>query len=145
MPARRGGGRGRSAGAVADQDPFQGAGDGTAPAQGFALGEGALDGFDEFAAPRRGQSAQPGEVGGEPDDLAGVGGTAGVVLGPQPGADADGGAGEGLGQPFRVAGRREDLVLPFGVADAGRVAGAFVEQRVRVRDEGNRPGRRVGG
>ena len=132
--AARGGGGG-TPGAGADQDLFERTGDGPPPAEGFALGEDGLDGFDELAAAGGGVAAQPGEVTGEADDLPSVGRTGGVVLGAQGGADPDGGGGERLGEALRVSAGVQDGVLPLRVADARRVAGAGVEQRVGVRDQ----------
>lgn len=131
----------RASAAGADQHPFHRARHGPSAAVRLALGQHGLHRLHEFPAAGRGQPAQPGEVTGEPADLARVGRARRVALGAQFGADADGGAGERLVEGGGVAGRLQHHVLPLGVADARRVAGAFVQQRVRVRDQGGRPDR----
>ena len=76
---------GREAAApVADQHPLHRAGDGPAAAERLALGEHGLQRLDQFAAAGRGQAAQPGQVDGQPDGLAGLGRAGRVPGGAQP-------------------------------------------------------------
>jgi hypothetical protein len=91
------------------------------------MGEHGLYGFDEFASAGGWESAEVGEVGGDPDDLAGIGGAGGMALTADCRRDS-GGEGDECGvDAGRVSGGGVDGLLPFGVSDAGRVAGSGVK------------------
>ncbi|GAA3310273.1 hypothetical protein GCM10020295_76910 [Streptomyces cinereospinus] len=69
--------RGRAPAARADEHPLHRPRHGPPPPVRLTLREHRLHGLHQFAAPGRGQPAQPGEVRGEPADLPRVGGARG--------------------------------------------------------------------
>ena len=99
-----------------------------APAEQLTLPEGALDRLDDLASARRREAAQSGQVARHADAFTRVGNTGHVSTAPEIGAYPDGEGGRRGGHPVRFASTGEDVLLPDGVADAGRVPRSGIEQ-----------------
>jgi hypothetical protein len=120
---------------LADQDLLHRTSDRAAAAQRLALGQGGLEPFDELAPTWRWESTQPGQIYRQADCFTGVGHAGRLTAPTQLATDPQRGQRDGPHGRFGRTAAFPNTLLPLGVANAGGISGARVEELEGVRHQ----------